>query len=182
MAALLSALPTFLLARDRIGITTRETQAKAIPGILCSGVVFLARSDTDSYVMYAARARKQTPTILRLTLSFLSRLSTSESTDILHSNVAPDVTSMKLSIPKPTREMLPETAPAAIATKPSRKFHTIVKYSSRFPRWAIAWRAIVNSFILGAYQGIIGGIRNVRSTTGSLCGRMSFFLLQCPPT
>src|SRR5437899_9726995 len=101
---------------------------------------------------------KQTPTILRLSFSFRSRLSTSESTNILHSNVAPDVTSMKLSIPKPTREMLPETAPAAIATKPSRKFHTIVKYSSRFPRWAIAWRAIVNSFILGAYQGIIGGI------------------------
>ena len=48
----------------------------------------------------------------------------------------------------------PETTPAAIATKPSRKFHTIVKYSSRFPRWAIAWRAIVNSFILQAYQAI----------------------------
>ena len=87
---------------------------------------------------------------------------------------------MKLSIPKPTREMLPETAPAAIAIKPSREFHTIVKYSSRLPRWAIAWRAIVNSLILRAYQAIIGGIHYVRST-GSLCGRMWFFRLQYPP-
>ena len=44
---------------------------------------------------------------------------------------------MKLSIPKPTREMLAATTPAATAIKPSRLFHAIVKYSSRLPRWAI---------------------------------------------
>src|SRR2546422_7232433 len=75
---------------------------------------------------------KQKPTILRLSFSFRSRLSTSASTDILQSNVAPDVTSMKLSIPKPTSEMLPASTPAATAIKPSRVFHTIVKYSAAF--------------------------------------------------
>jgi hypothetical protein len=34
--------------------------------------------------------------------------------------------------------MLPAIAPATIATKPSRVFHAIVKYSSRFPRCAVA--------------------------------------------
>src|SRR5207244_8917609 len=95
---------------------------------------------------------KQKPTILRLSFSFRSRLSTSASTDILQSNVAPDVTSMKPSTPKPTREILPASTPAATPIKPSRVFHTIVKYSSRLPRWAIAWREIVTSLILEAYQ------------------------------
>src|SRR2546421_414728 len=36
----------------------------------------------------------------------------SASTGILHSSAVPDVTSMKLSIPNPTSEMLPATAPA----------------------------------------------------------------------
>ena len=44
---------------------------------------------------------------------------------------------MKLSIPKPTSEMLPAIPPAMTATKPSRLFQAIVKYSSRFPRSAI---------------------------------------------
>src|SRR5579863_2699687 len=98
---------------------------------------------------------KQMPTILRLSFSFRSRLSTSESTDILQSSVVPEVTSMKLSIPKPTREMLPATIPAQTAISPSREFQAIVKYSSRLPRCAIAWRAIVNSFMLQAYQAIL---------------------------
>lgn len=54
-------------------------------------------------------------------------------TDIRHSKTDPDVTSMKLSIPKPTREMLPATTPAMTATKPSRVFQTTVKYSSFRP-------------------------------------------------
>ena len=36
-----------------------------------------------------------------------------------HSKTDPDVTSMKLSIPKPTSEMLPASAPATTATRPS---------------------------------------------------------------
>src|SRR6266851_7158799 len=40
---------------------------------------------------------------------------------------------MKLSIPKPTREMLPAIAPAMTATNPSTAFHAIVKYSSLRP-------------------------------------------------
>src|SRR5258705_8039338 len=38
-----------------------------------------------------------------------------------------------LSIPKPTNEILPATAPAMMATKPSRVFHPMVKYSSFRP-------------------------------------------------
>jgi hypothetical protein len=56
------------------------------------------------------------------TQSFRSQLSTSASTDILQSNVAPDATSMKLSIPKPTREILPAITPAAMPINPSRLF------------------------------------------------------------
>ncbi len=86
---------------------------------------------------------KHTPTIRRLTFSFRSRSFSSSSTAILHINTPPDVTSMKLSIPKPTREMLPASTPAAAnATSPSRLFQTIVKYSNRFPRKAICWRVI----------------------------------------
>ncbi len=72
-----------------------------------------------------ARARKQTPTILRLNLSFRSRLSASASTDMRQRSVAPDVTSMRLSIPKPTSETLPATTPAAIPMRPSKLFHAI---------------------------------------------------------
>jgi hypothetical protein len=67
----------------------------------------------------------------------------------------------------------------SMLNKPSRVFHTIVKYSSRLPRWAIAWRAIINSLMLEAYQAILGGIHRLRSA-GSLCDRMWFSRLQCP--
>src|SRR6266487_2006552 len=70
------------------------------------------RSDTLSKATYDARARKQIPTIRRLSRSFRSRVCSWASTDILQSNTAPDVTSMKLSIPKPIREMLPAITPA----------------------------------------------------------------------
>src|SRR6266446_400392 len=83
--------------------------------------------------MYAASRRKQTPTTLSARLSFGSRRSSSASTDILHSKTDPDVTSMKLSIPKPTSEMLPAIAPATTATKPSKPFQAMVKYSSLRP-------------------------------------------------
>src|SRR5882724_2597692 len=91
--------------------------------------------------MYAASRRKQTPTVLRAFLSFSSRRCTSASTDILHSKTDPDVTSMKLSIPKPTSEMLPAIAPATTATRPSNAFHPIVKYSSLRPRWMTVVRS-----------------------------------------
>src|SRR5713101_4548072 len=91
--------------------------------------------------MYAASRRKQTPTILRARLSFSSRRCTSASTDILHNKTDPDVTSMKLSIPKPTSEILPAIAPATTATRPSKAFHAMVKYSSLRPRRTTAVRS-----------------------------------------
>ncbi len=56
----------------------------------------------------------------------------------------PDVTSIKLSMSKPTRAMLPENTPATTPTSPSKLFHAIVKCSKCFPRQAIAWRFIVS--------------------------------------
>ena len=64
----------------------------------------------------------------------------------------PDVTSMKLSIPNPTREMLPASAPATTATRPSRVFHPIVKYSKDFPRCDTACRFAIVPTTRG-YQG-----------------------------
>src|SRR5947209_1699382 len=94
---------------------------------------------------------KQTPTRRKLSISFRSRFTASESTDILQSSTVPDVTSMKLSIPNPTREMLPASTPKTTATRPSRVFHPIVKYSKDFPRCATAWRCATVS-ITRAYQ------------------------------
>jgi hypothetical protein len=48
---------------------------------------------------------------------------------------------MKLSIPKPTSEMLPAIAPATMATKPSKAFHAMVKYSSLRPWCTTAVRS-----------------------------------------
>src|SRR4029077_7776390 len=53
----------------------------------------------------------------------------------------PDTTSMKLSTPNPTSDILPGIAPAATAKIPSRLFQAIVKYSSRLPRSAMARRS-----------------------------------------
>jgi hypothetical protein len=141
MAALPSARPTFRLARESKGITTSETQARTIPGMLCSGARRDHRSNADSWAMYAASRRKQTPTILRARLSFNSRRCTSASTDILHNKTDPDVTSTKLSIPKPTSEMLPAITLATTATKPSNAFHAMVKYSSLRPWRTTAGRS-----------------------------------------
>jgi hypothetical protein len=96
--------------------------------------------------------QKQPPTTFTLNLSFCSRLFTSASTVIRQSNVAPETTSIKLSIPKPTREMLPEAVPATIAIKHSKLFHAIVKYDSHVPRLAMVWRSNVASNMDKAYQ------------------------------
>lgn len=74
----------------------------------------------------------------KLSISLRSRFSASASTDILQSSTVPEVTSMKLSIPNPPREMLPASNPETMATRPSRVFHPIVKYSRDFPRCAAA--------------------------------------------
>jgi len=80
--------------------------------------------------------------------SLLSRRCTSESTDILQSKTEPDVTSMKLSIPKPTNEMLPAKIPVATAIKPSSAFHTTVKYSSLRPRSTAAGRSELSTMAI----------------------------------
>src|SRR3989442_1626032 len=106
-----------------------------------------------------ASAMKQAPTILMLSLSLLSRRYSSASTDILQRSGAPDVSSMTLTIPNPTREMLPAIPPATTATRPSRLFHAIVKYSNRIPRLAILSRVVANSITARAYQGAQGTCR-----------------------
>jgi hypothetical protein len=47
---------------------------------------------------------------------------------------APDVTSIKLSSPNPTSEILPAIRPMTTAAKPSMEFQAMVKYSSLRPR------------------------------------------------
>ena len=42
-----------------------------------------------------------------------------------HRSAEPDATSIKLSTPKPTSEMLPAAVPAATAIRPSRLFQAI---------------------------------------------------------
>src|SRR6266852_8550763 len=91
--------------------------------------------------MEDARHKKLMPTTCTARLSFNSRRRMSASTDILHSKTDPDVTSMKLSIPKPTSEMLPAMTPTATATRPSKAFHAMVKYSSLRPRRTTAVRS-----------------------------------------
>src|SRR5690349_14058639 len=49
---------------------------------------------------------------------------------------------MMLSVPKPTRDILPAANPAIRATIASTLFHAIVKYSSLRPRRAVAARSI----------------------------------------
>src|SRR5262245_8039438 len=46
----------------------------------------------------------------------------------------PEVTSTRLSKPKPTSAMLPAISPNSIATSPSSEFHAMVKDSSWRPR------------------------------------------------
>ena len=94
---------------------------------------------------YAARARKHVPTIRSVACSIRLLYCSSASSDIRQSRAAAEVTSTKLSTPKPTRDMLPALAPATTATIPSRQFQPIVKYSSLFPRRTIAWRSETSS-------------------------------------
>jgi len=102
------------------------------------------------------------PTSFSARLSFPSRRCTSASTDILHSKTDPDVTSMKLSIPKPTSEMLPAIAPATTATKPSKAFHTMAKYSSLRP-----WRttAVRSNMAVSAMSRVCNAPSQSRTKT-----------------
>src|SRR6266403_4629993 len=96
-----------------------------------------------------ASTKKHTPTILNARLSFSSRRCTSASTDILQSNTEPEVTSIKLSTPKPTNEMLPAITPIKTASKPSIAFHVMVKYSSLRPRCTRAARSSATVSVTG---------------------------------
>jgi len=58
-----------------------------------------------------------------------------------------DVTSIKLSMLNPTREMLPASAPAT-SLKPFEGFQPMVKYSSLLPCSAIAERSQTPALIL----------------------------------
>src|SRR5689334_21650750 len=95
--------------------------------------------------MYAESPRKQMPTIFRVSRSFCSRLSSSAMADKRHNTATAEVTSIKLSTPKPTRETLPAMIPVANAANPSRQFHPMVRYSSRLPLWAMS----ANSAVVG---------------------------------
>src|SRR5438552_6076147 len=89
--------------------------------------------------MQSASARKQTPTTRKLSRSARSRSDSLMSAYSRHNNIPPDVTSITLSNPKPTKAMLPAKSPATMATTPSRLLYAIVKYSSFrpcFTRWA----------------------------------------------
>jgi hypothetical protein len=99
-------------ARDSGGMTTNEAHASATPMTLSSGFLRVNRFEMASNATNAASARNEAPTICSVSFfSRRSRFGTSASVDIRHSSAAPDVTSMKLSTPKPTSEMLPAIAP-----------------------------------------------------------------------
>jgi len=118
-------------------MATRAAQAIAIPAMLCAGECFCSRLEMATKATYTESARKQAPTILSVKRSFFSRLPSSAMTDSRHSNATADVTSIKLSTPKPTREILPEIIPVVNAASPSKLFHPMVKYSRRLPRWTM---------------------------------------------
>src|SRR5215469_9686627 len=103
--------------------------ARAIPSGLCSGALLCKRSSTDSTPIYAASSKKQIPTMRSVRRSFSSRRDASGSTDIRQSRAAPEVTSIKLSKPKPVSEILLAIAPSVSANKPSTAFHATVRYS-----------------------------------------------------
>jgi hypothetical protein len=137
IAWLPSCLPICFLARESRGIATRAAQATTIPAMLCSGACFRSRSAMEPYAVYAASPRKQTPTILSVRRSVLSRFSALAMLDKHHSRATAEVTSIKLSTPNPTRETLPAMIPATTAASPSKMCHPMVRYSSRLPRRAI---------------------------------------------
>lgn len=134
IAALPSCSPTRFFAWERRGIATKAAQATTIPAMLCAGACLRHRLEIATEATYRESTRKQIPTILRVNRSFCSRLSSPAISDKRHSKATAEVTSIKLSTPKPTREILPEMNPVANAANPSRLFHPIVKYSRRLPR------------------------------------------------
>jgi hypothetical protein len=125
------------LERESRGIATRAAHAIAIPATLCAGECFCSRLEMATKATYTESATKQAPTILSVKRSFFSRLPSSAITDNRYSNATAEVTSIKLSTPKPTREILPEIIPVVNAANPSKLFHPMVKYSRRLPRLAM---------------------------------------------
>ena len=132
-----------------------------------------------SFITDVSRQREETcPTTLSVIRSIRSRRCSSASTDKRHSSAAPDVTSMKLSTPKPTREMLPASIPAKTATIPSRLFHAMVKYSSRFPRRTNTWRSKASSTMstrISAFEQHLHLGRKLLPATwtyNALCGQL----------
>lgn len=123
-------------------MATRAAQATTIPATLCAGECFCSRLEIATKATYTASARKHAPTILSVKRSFFSRLSSSAMTDSRHNNAMAEVTSIKLSTPKPTREILPEIIPVVNAPSPSRLFHPMVKYSRRLPRRAAMAKSV----------------------------------------
>src|SRR6266571_3243929 len=67
-----------------------------------------------------------------------------------HSRAPAEVTSIKLSMPKPTSAMLPANTPAITDSTPSRLFQAIVKYSNRLPLRTIRPRSVARSMSLFA--------------------------------
>ena len=69
--------------------------------------------------MYAASPRKHKPTIRSVMCSTRSRRSTCRSDRSNHSDATLDVTSITLSMPKPTSDTLPAMPPATTEAAPS---------------------------------------------------------------
>jgi len=121
----------------------RETQAKRIPGTLCSEL-FCSRDRKWTHnrrKQPVPRGRPYDPQTELLIWFARLNVCVNGHPPKQHE---PDVTSIKLLMSKPTRAMLPENTPATTPTSPSKLFHAIVKCSKCFPRRAIAWRFIVS--------------------------------------
>jgi len=134
MAGLPTALPTLRFARASSGITKSAATPTAMPSRLRSGPPLCQREYIESITTYAASARKQSPTTLRLIPSARSRCSACRSAFMRQSRAEPEITSMKLSRPNPIKAILPAEIPAPTDSKPSTLFQRIVKYSRRTPR------------------------------------------------
>src|SRR5262245_7594593 len=108
-----------------------------------------------------ARTIKQPPTMRSVIASIRSRFFSSTSIESRQRSAAPEVTSIKLSKPKPTSAMLPAISPDRIATSPSSKFHAMVKYSSwrpRLTRFARSSNRLSDGFpgeVAGSLAGVI---------------------------
>src|SRR5262245_525198 len=122
-------------------------------------------------------AIKQTPTMRSVIASMRSRFSSSTSAESRHRSAAPEVTSIRLSKPKPTSAMLPAISPDRIATSPSREFHAMVKYSIRRPRRTRFARS--SNRLLGGFPGeVAGGPAGVILISCSICSPQKTLFLK----